>query len=233
MPSVDEVAGQIATAGVPALFLDTCILLDVIRSTLRCLSNYAALTLELLKLISASPPACMVVVSSIVPHEWNANAQTVTDEIVRHLKKLEEHSSHFHDACQALGIALPSGRISYSQTGLAERLHDLSRQILDRALALDPDDASRLRAVTRVVYKAPPAQKSSEVKDCALLEEYLAVCRRLQAAGCAGKRVFCTSNTADYCLPTGKPHPTLEAELAACGLIFTANLPWALHELTH
>ena len=232
MPSVDEVAGQITIAGVPALFLDTCILLDIIRSTLRCLSNYAALASELLKLASASPPACLVVVSSIVPHEWNANAQTVTDEMVRHLKKLEEHSSHFHDACQALAIASPSGRTYYSRVGLAERLRDLSRQILDRALSLDPDDASRVRAVTRVVHKVPPAEKSSEVKDCTILEEYLAVCRWLQAAGFTGKRVFCTSNTADYCLSTGKPHPTLKAELAACGLIFTANLPWAVYEIT-
>jgi hypothetical protein len=53
MPSVDEVAGRITATGVPALFLDTCILLDIIRSTHRCLPDYAAQASELLKLASA------------------------------------------------------------------------------------------------------------------------------------------------------------------------------------
>jgi PIN domain len=233
MASIDEVAVQISSAGVPVLFLDTCILLDIIRSTNRCLRDHAARGSELLRLASATPPACLVVVSSIVPYEWKANVQKVSDEVVRHLAKTEEQSSHFHDACQALGIATPFGRAGYAQMGLAERLRDLSMQILDKAIIIDADEGSRSRAVTRVVNKTPPAQKSSEVKDCAILEEYLAVCQRLQAAGFAGKRVFCTSNTEDYCAATGKPHPSLESELMACDLIFTANLPWAVHEITH
>ena len=50
MPSIDEVAEQITAAAVPVLLLDTCILLDIIRSTHRCLQNYAARALELLRL---------------------------------------------------------------------------------------------------------------------------------------------------------------------------------------
>jgi hypothetical protein len=179
MPSVDEVAEQIATAGVPSLFLDTCILLDIIRSTLRGLPNYAARASELLKLASATPPACLIVVSSIVPHEWSTNAQGVTGEVDRHLNEMEEYSSHFHDACQALGISLPFGRAGYAHSGLAERLRDLSRQILDGAICLDADHGSRARAVERVIFNLAPSHKRGEVKDCAIIEEYLAVCRKL------------------------------------------------------
>jgi hypothetical protein len=233
MPSIDEVASQIVTADVPALFVDTCILLDIIRSTYRCLQDYAARASELLKLASDTPPACLVVVSSIVPHEWNANNQKVTGEIVRHFQKMEEHSSHFHDACQALGLALPFGRASYAQWALAERLRDLSRQILDRAIHLDADNESRARAVERVVKKTPPSQESGQVKDSTIIEEYLGVCQSLQAAGLVRKRVFCTSNTNDYCEAGKGLHPVLACEFAACGLRFPANLPWAVHEITH
>src|SRR5207237_3762788 len=111
------------------------------------------------------------------------NVQKVTGEIVRHFQKMEEHSSHFHDASQALGIVLPFGRASYAQWALAERLRELSRQILDGAILLDADNESRSRAVARVVSKIPPSVKSGEVKDSAIIEEYLAVCRGLQAAG--------------------------------------------------
>ena len=146
---------------------------------------------------------------------------------------MEEHSAHFHDACQALGIAAPFGRSSYAQLGLAEALRDLSNEILDLALCLDADDGSRSRAVTRVVRKIPPSQRSGEVKDSAIIEEYLAVCRQLQAAGFARKRVFCTSNTSDYCEAGSQLRASLEAEFYASGLIFTANLPWAVHEIAH
>jgi hypothetical protein len=232
MPSIDEVARRITAADVPVLFLDTCILLDIIRSTYRCLPNYAARASELWGLAMKSPPACLVVVSSIIPHEWNDNVQIVTNEIVRHFEKMEDHSSHFHDACQGLGIAAPFGRSGYAQMGLAEALRDLSKQILDLALCLDADDGSRSRAVTRVIRKIPPSQHRREVKDSAIIEEYLAVCQQLQAAGFARKRVFCTSNTTDYCDPGAQPHPKLEAEFDAFGLTFTTNLPWAVHEIT-
>jgi len=139
-------------------------------------------SLGIVRLASRSLPACLVVVSSIIPHEWKVNVTTVTDEIVRHFRKMEEHSSHFHDACQALGIVAPFGRSSCARLGLAEALRDLSNQILDLALCLDADDGSRSRAVTRVVRKIPPSERSGEVKDSAIIEEYLAVCQRLQAA---------------------------------------------------
>jgi hypothetical protein len=233
MPSIDAVAGQIAGAGMPVLFVDTCILLDIIRSTDRCLPHYAARATELLRLVTASPPSCFLVISSIIPREWNTHSQEVTDEVNRHLTKMQEQSSHFHDACQVLSITRGFGRAGYASSGLAEKLRDLSRQLLDSALCLDEDDSSRVRAVGRVVNNTPPSRKGGEVKDCAIIEECLAVCQRLHAAGFGRKRVFCTSNTDDYC-ETGKIlHPSLALEFATVGLSFTTNLPWALREVTH
>jgi PIN domain len=233
MPSIDDAAVQIAASGVPVLFLDTCILLDMIRSTSRYLTNDTARALELSVLASAAPPACLVVVSSIVPHEWNANAQKVTEENARYLERLEEHSRHFHDACHAFGIALPFGRAGYSQSGLAERLRDLSKRVLDQSVCLDADAGSRSRAVERVIRRLPPSRKSGEVKDSAIIEDYMAVCRSSRTHGFTRKCVFCSSNPADYCETGGRLHPALDAEFIACGLTFTTNLPWAVHEITH
>jgi hypothetical protein len=127
-------------------------------------------------------------------------------------------------------MSRPKGR--YAQLGVAGRLRDLSRQLLDKAVCLDADAGCRLRAFERVVDKRPPSEKSGEVKDSAIIEEYPGVCQRLQAAGFARERVFCTSNTSDYCAASAQPHPDLKAEFDACGLTFTTNLPWAVHEIT-
>jgi hypothetical protein len=233
MPSVDEAVESLVAADKPVLFLDTCVLLDIIRSTQRCLKDYAARASELLTLISDSPPACALILSSIVPQEWADNAPTVMDETSRHLRSMEEQSAHFHAACQALGLAMPAPRTQYGQSGLAEALRDLSRSLVDHAVILDEQTDSRIKAFNRVVNRIPPAMRKGEVKDCAIIEEYLAVCRGLQAAGFMRKRVFCTSNTEDYCEAGGVLHSHLAIEFAGCALSFTKNLPWALHEITH
>jgi hypothetical protein len=232
MPSIDEAAESLVAMDRPVLFVDTCIFLDIVRSTHRGLRDYAALASELLKLVSDSPATCALVVSSIVPQEWNDNAPAVTQETSQLLRKMEEQSSHFHDACQALGIAVATPRTRYGQSGLAEALRDLSRSLIDRAIQLDADDMCHSRAVARVIKRTPPALRN-EVKDSAIIEEYLAVCRGLQGTGFARKRVFCTSNTRDYCEAAGGLHSQLAGDFAGCSLIFTTNLPWALHEITH
>lgn len=193
--------------------------------------QYPERTIRLLELLSSAPPECSLVVSSVVPCEWNKHAQEVTEETNVHLAKMEAQSGHFHDACRVLGIDLSYGRARYGEAGLAERLRDLSGRLLDAAIRLDSDDQSSGRAVQRVVRGIPPSRRGGQVQDCTSLEECLAVCQLLQQRGFARKRVFCTSNTSDYCEPNGRLHAGLGLELSAVELTFTTNLNWALHEL--
>jgi hypothetical protein len=106
-------------------------------------------------------------------------------------------------------------------------LFDLSRQLLDLAVRLDPDGGCSARGVGRVVARLPPSQQGGEVKDCVIVEECLELTRQLRTNGFTRKCVFCTSNVQDY----GPPHPALAAELATVGLEFTTNLPWAVHAI--
>ena len=104
-----------------------------------------------------------------------------------------------HQFCGLVGIAPPFPNPGYRLLSLAERLHDLSRQLLDGALCLDPDQDCIIRAHGRASNYMPPSLKGGEVKDATIVEECLEVSRRLQVVGFSPKRVFCTSNTRDYC----------------------------------
>lgn len=230
MPSIDEAVGVLLATDRPVLFLDTCVLLDVIRSTHRCLKGCAEAAWNLAKLISSKPPVCSLVVSSLLPKEWSDNVQAVTDETIRHLRRMEEQATHFDEACRTLGIAVVSTPTAFGKIGLAEALRDLSQSLIDRAVRLDEDSGCRVRAFERVVARVPPALKG-QVKDSAIIEEYLAICRGLKAAGFSRRRVYCTSNTSDYCEPSGSLHSSLAVEFAAHSLIFTTQLPWALREV--
>jgi PIN domain len=233
MATIDEAVGQIVAVSTPVLLLDTCILLDVVRSTYRCLKNCAERALELVRIASTAPPECVVVISSVVEHEWTANAQDVTADVNRHYALMDEQYSHFHDACTALGIDVAFGPADYQGLGLAEKLRELSQRLLSKTLRLDVDDERRAKAVERVMKDLPPSRKRGQVQDCVIIEDYLALCRRLQSSGFTRKRVFCTSNTNDYCEPGRGLHPLLSAEFSACGLTFATNLPMAVHEITH
>jgi hypothetical protein len=69
------------------------------------------------------------------------------------------------------------------------------------------------------------------VKDCVIVEECLELTQQVRAFGFTRKCVFCTSNLDDYAGPADGLHPALAADFTAVGLGFTANLPWAVHEV--
>lgn len=173
-----------------------------------------------------------MVISHLVRHEWQAHQPALLAEASKHLAEMEDQAGHFHDACAALGILPGFARANYAGHGMAEQLRDLSRQLLDAALFVASDDACSGRAIGRVIHNRPPSRKGGEAKDCTIIEEYLAICRRIEAAGFTKKRVFCTSNTNDYG-EAGRLHPELAPDFAAVGLRFTTNLPWGLHDVTH
>src|SRR5207237_5980201 len=111
----------------------------------------------------------------------------------------DEEAASLHGFCGHVGIVPAFSRAEYRLLPLAERLHDLSRRLLDAAVRLDPDHDCILRAYGRAISYTPPSLKGGEVKDSTIIEECLEVSRRLRAAGFTRKRVFCTSNKNDYC----------------------------------
>lgn len=231
MPSIAEVASQLIVDDLPAIFLDTCILLDVIRAIKRCEKSCLESALRLLSAATAEPRGCNVIVSYVVQHEWGDNQQRLLAEADHHLSQIQEQSSLFHDACAAFGIIPDFAPAHYDSLGLSVRMLDLSRQLLNCATVIASDDECSGRAMNRVMFKRPPSKRGGEAKDCTILEGYLAVCKYLQERNFGRKLVFCTSNKNDYCDESGL-HASLAADFAAVGLRFTTNLQHGLYEVT-
>ena len=81
MPTIAEAEAQIRADDRPVLFLDTCIYLDIIRATDRCLKGFVQSGSDLLALLMAVPPQCTLVAASMIPTEWKDNAQKVRDDV--------------------------------------------------------------------------------------------------------------------------------------------------------
>lgn len=233
MPSAADAAAHVQAVGLPVLFIDTCSLVDVIRAPIRPdkLRGCVAAAAELVRLITA-PSQLTLIVGSFVSGEWATHAGPTTNDLKKHLSRLDEAVIAFHDACDFVGVTPTFGRAVYGAAGLADALFGLSRRLLDGAIRLDAHNDTNMRAFGRAVTNTPPSRKGGEIKDATVVEECLEVCRILHAAGFPKKRVFCTSNTDDYCDATKALHPALDADFRAVRLLFTKDLPWALHELT-
>jgi hypothetical protein len=233
MPSIADAVAQIQAADLPVLFVDTCILVDVIRAPVRPaeLAGCGEAASELLHLVTTPPIGCSLVVASFVPGEWLEHAGREADNLRNVLSQIDRGAEELHRFCGLVGIVPPFPITEYRLLTLTERLHDLSGRLLDSALRLEPDRDCIIRSHARASSYTPPACKG-QVKDATIIEECLEVSARLQAAGFARKRVFCTSNTNDYCerAPT-RLHPSLAVDFGTAGLAFATNLPWAVNEV--
>src|SRR5262249_46464798 len=137
MPSVVDVVSTASAAGVPILFLDTCVLLDIIRAPFRNLPQCVEGAVRLEGLSAATPPACTIVVASFVPGEWAKHDGDTTEELRRHLHNLDEHARQFHEACAHLSLTVPFAQAAYGSLPLAGELSSLSHRLLGRALVID------------------------------------------------------------------------------------------------
>jgi hypothetical protein len=233
MPSIADAVAQLEAADLPVLFADTCILVDVIRAPRRPaeLAGCVEAACELLDLVIAPAVRCSLVVASFVPGEWLEHAAREADNLRVLLSQIDHRTDGLHRFCGLVGIIPPFPVAAYRGLALAETLHDFSDRLLNSALHLDPDHDCILRSHARASSYTPPARKG-QVRDATFIEECLEVSRRLQSAGFARRRVFCTSNTNDYCErgPT-RLHPSLAVDFGAAGLEFATNLPWAVNEI--
>ena len=233
MATPEEIADQLIKIDLPVIFLDTCIFLDIIRAIKRRQSNGVRDAVKLLAAAGDHPRRCVVIASHVVTHEWNANQEGLRNEALEHFIDIEDQADHFHVVCEVLGIPPGFSRANFAGVGVADRLHKLSEDLLGRAMVIDPDNDCSGRAMMRLIHNLPPSKKGREAKDCIILEQYLAVCRRLLKTNFPRKRVFCTSNTNDYCDATRGLHTNLATEFASAGLEFASNLSMGFHRLFH
>src|SRR5713226_1126316 len=107
MPSIAEAAQQLAADGLPVLFIDTCVLLDVIRAPLRKIPGCIRSAVELAEMQSQS--ACRIVASSMIQNEWRVHEEAVANELDRHLASRDHDALAFHEACELVRVSLSFG----------------------------------------------------------------------------------------------------------------------------
>lgn len=231
--SVREMAAQIAALQVPAILLDTCILIDLVQEPVRAKkSETAAQVLKAAAVLAAdiaSPvPSVAVVIAELVHDEFG---RLINDKAAAVEKAFADHdlaADVLFTCVESLEGSMPR---PLRVAPYAQSFRHLAERIVRHAWHLDRFDELDGLAHRRNRERRPPGCFKSQSSDCEITEHYLSFAHALQVEGATHPVVFLTSNTVDYCQSkTRVLDPALQAEFAQAGLSFNTHLPGALSQ---
>ena len=209
MPNVAAAAALIKLAVAPVIFLDTCVLLDVVRAPLRNAAGNVEAATELLTGATRKPPTVYLVIACPTPTEWGAHI----DEAVQECENAVNSVGAVSASCTFVGLPalgpLPAGLAT-----LPDRLKTLSKKLLDASIILDKDGDALSRALDRLINARRPTREGGQGgKDAAILEHAISLVDALLVGGFAGRRMFVSSNIRDFATrKTTAIHPQIRPD---------------------
>ena len=226
--SSEDISQRISNSSAPVLFIDTCIFLDILRSTFRDNIHVDAIAaaLSLIKMSESDPTKVWLLTNETVHAEWGDNIVNVKQELEKEVKALERTREKLVIAANViLKIEHTYGQ-KMTSINLHGHLENLSRNLLSHCLITEQDYNHCAMGMQRSIKCLPPAKKGkSEPKDCVIFEAFLDVSEKVRKLGYRKEIYFVTSNSNDY----GKANnPFIIEELKRIGATLIDNLPWAL-----
>jgi hypothetical protein len=230
MTLIADIVSDITANLAPVLFLDTCILLDVVRAPLRSKPDEVRVAQLLLTSVQKNPKTIHLLVANPVQAEWDA-----------HIQERENECSTAVNACNAVTaicghLALPAvAAVPARVLEMPTLLRRLSTELLAACVAIDHDGLALARAVDRIIaYRHPVKPPHSKgAKDSVILEHAVETTDQLRRAGFADNCIFVSSNTSDFANPgSTNVHAKLAASFSPVNLRYAASLAEAENVLT-
>lgn len=226
--SSEDISQRISNSSAPVLFIDTCIFLDILRSTFRDNIHVDAIAaaLSLIKMSESDPTKVWLLTNETVHAEWGDNIVNVKQELEKEVKALERTREKLVIAANViLKIEHTYGQ-KMTSINLHGHLENLSRNLLSHCLITEQDYNHCAMGMQRSIKCLPPAKKGkSEPKDCVIFEAFLDVSEKVRKLGYRKEIYFVTSNSNDY---RKANNPFIIEELKRIGATLIDNLPWAL-----
>ena len=221
MTLIADAATAIIGNPAPVVFLDSCVLLDVVRAPLRNTASEVRVASQFLASAGKTPPTVYLIVGSPTPTEWTDNIDEAEKDCMIGVNSYNAVAR----VCGYLALAT-AATLPPAAGGLSGLLRKLSADLLAAAIRLDYNSDALASAMNRVVAARLPAKKGGKgAKDAVILEHALEAARQLRAAGFTGTCVFTSSNTSDFATSkTTKLHPLLAPDFTPLNLLYAASL---------
>jgi hypothetical protein len=208
----------------PVVFLDSCILLDVVRAPRRNKPSEVRVARQFLAAANKAPTTLYPVVGSPTQTEWSDHMGETVDDCAAAVASCNAIASICGHMALPGVAPLPVGVL-----GLPDLLRQLSADLLAAAVVLDHDAAALGRAIDRVIAARVPAKPGGKgAKDAVILEHAVEMTTRLRKAGFTESCVFVSSNTKDFAASgSTNLHPLLAPAFSPIRLEYATSLTHA------
>jgi hypothetical protein len=224
MKPIGSIVNTVNANPAPVLFLDACILLDIVRAPLRNKASEVQFAREFLGSVRKTPKTVHLLIAPPIQTEWNDNIATTVNDCTTAVNGCNAVAS----ICGHMALpAVPS--LPAAVLNLPTMLRQLSADLLAACVTIDHNAAAMRRAVDRIIAYTHPVQRphSKGAKDSIILEHAVEMTARLRAASFTGICLFVSSNTTDFAI---RGSTNLHAQLAP--VFNPVNLQYAV-SLTH
>jgi hypothetical protein len=207
--NINDIASDIARTECPAMMIDTCVSLDIIR----CLSRENVRIIKIARqLIEAHENGeILMYAHSHMQAEADRNRSTVQDDARKAAEKIDEAMDLYRNAASCLGVERAP---SYHHTSVIAPLVALYERLLSTCVHVSDTSMWKAAFGRSIAKRRPAKQGSSEVVDCLMFEEFLSIA---QVIPNAAPLVLFTVNTDDFGDKSQKPvvvHQELSDDLS-------------------
>ena len=224
---ISEAVGNIAAEAKPIILLDTCGLLDIIRSiSRRDIHSHTAISAQ--KIIDGDFDAHLVVYNYVVA-EFNSHIENIKEEATHFLAEQKNKLTKIQEIGMTFGYTNCLVECFSDEQNILDKLKCIPQGIIDKGFILDSDHECHKRAEVRVSQGVSPASRGkTEIKDCIILENYLELIRQLRDKQYLEKIVFLTSNKSDFGTPY-KPNEPIDQEFRTLDIELLADFSSAIN----
>ena len=229
MTLIADIIHDIIANPAPVLFLDTCILLDVVPP-LRSKPDEVRIAQLFLTSVQKNPKTIHLLVPSPVQPEWDTHILERVNECTTAVNACNAVAAICGHLALPEVAALPAGVLK-----MPALLRQLSTDLLAACVTIDNDGLALARAVDRIIaYRHPVKQPHSKgAKDSVILEHAVETTAQLRNAGFAEICIFVSSNTGDFANPgSTNLHDQLAASFNPVNLRYAVSLADAEGVLT-
>lgn len=208
--SLADMAGDIRRRAVPALFLNTCAALDVVRCAARRQPRIASIVRQLIEAEAAGE--LLLLAPSVLLKEAARNRVEVESTARKRAREIDAAMIAHLEVANAIGEPYPHTS-SYSHENLIAPLVSLHDQLLAACVHITSDQAVELVAFRRAGDNRRPARRGGGANDCLLFEEFRSIARAVPAAD---PLILLTRNTDDFGgdkTAPGAIHPEIAGDL--------------------
>lgn len=225
----DRVAQHVVSWNIPVLFLDTCVILDILRDPQRPKITPSCVAASLYLLQRLREETLVSVISDVVLDEFHGNAEKVSQETCSSVVNILE-STNREWKVKLDRLASLFGLELNNHESFAKEYIENARRCADEWLCenyvIGRTSDIKQAAQSRINSNLRPASRGRESRsDCEILESLLAMTKDCRKRGLEDHVpiLFISSNTRDFA-QTGMIHPDIAPEFQLLNIRYFTNL---------